>query len=363
VRAVAAVESEGFAIEVRRLPLEKLLTDAEAYARTLPAEHPFRRRREDHPKAEESVLADPERIGQVLRNLLSNAAKYSPEGSPIELRVVGKKWPRQGGSQDARRGPRSLPQPAHRARPRFRADGKDEARRRIGVRVRAGGGVMAEEIRIMILDDHDTFRDPLAFMLEREPDLTVVARPRTLSQAREIVGDDTFAVDVALVDLNLPDGSGADLIKELRDARSRATALVLSATADRRHLATAIEAGAAGVMHKSAPMGDLVEAVRRLFAGEQLLSQEEVIEALRFLTRERESNREAQLASARLTPREREVLQALAEGSSDREIARRLHVGEGTVHSHVTNILSKLEVSSRLQALVFAVRHGVVTIE
>jgi DNA-binding NarL/FixJ family response regulator len=222
---------------------------------------------------------------------------------------------------------------------------------------------MAEEIRILILDDHDTFRDPLAFMLEREPDLTVVARPRTLSQAREIVGDDTFAVDVALVDLNLPDGSGADLIKELRDARSRATALVLSATADRRYLATAIEAGAAGVMHKSAPMGDLVEAVRRLFAGEQLLSQEEVIEALRFLTRERESNREAQLASARLTPREREVLQALAEGSSDREIARRLHVGEGTVHSHVTNILSKLEVSSRLQALVFAVRHGVVTIE
>jgi signal transduction histidine kinase len=91
VRAVAAVESEGFAIEVRRLPLEKLLTDAEAYARTLPAEHPFRRIREDHPKAEESVLADPERIGQVLRNLLSNAAKYSPESAPIELRVVGKK--------------------------------------------------------------------------------------------------------------------------------------------------------------------------------------------------------------------------------------------------------------------------------
>jgi DNA-binding NarL/FixJ family response regulator len=170
-------------------------------------------------------------------------------------------------------------------------------------------------------------------------------------------------VDVALVDLNLPDGSGADLIKELRDSRPRATALVLSATADQRHLATAIEAGAAGVMHKAAPMGELVEAVRRLATGDQLLSQEEVIEALRFLTRERESHREARVASDRLTPREREVLQALAEGSSDREIARRLHVGEGTVHSHVTNILSKLEVSSRLQALVFAVRHGVVTIE
>ena len=222
---------------------------------------------------------------------------------------------------------------------------------------------MAEEIRIMILDDHDTFRDPLAFMLQREPDLTVVARPRSLSEASGILEDAEFAVDVALVDLNLPDGSGADLIKELRDSRPRATALVLSATADQRHLATAIEAGAAGVMHKSAPMGELVEAVRRLATGDQLLSQEEVIEALRFLTRERESHREARVASDRLTPREHEVLQALAEGSSDREIARRLHVGEGTVHSHVTNILSKLEVSSRLQALVFAVRHGVVTIE
>jgi DNA-binding NarL/FixJ family response regulator len=219
------------------------------------------------------------------------------------------------------------------------------------------------EIRIMVVDDHDTFRDPLAFMLEREPDLTVVARPRSLSEAREDLQSAEHAVDVAIVDLNLPDGSGTDLIRELRNYLPPATALVLSATTDQKHLASAIEAGAAGVMHKSAPMSDLVEAVRRLAAGEQLLSQQEVIGALRFLVRVRESNREAQLAIDRLTPREREVLQALAEGWSDREIATRLHVGVGTVHSHVTNILSKLDVSSRLQALVFAVRHGVVTIE
>jgi DNA-binding NarL/FixJ family response regulator len=219
------------------------------------------------------------------------------------------------------------------------------------------------EIRIMVVDDHDTFRDPLAFMLEREPDLTVVARPRSLSEAREDLQSVEHAVDVAIVDLSLPDGSGTDLIRELRSSLPRATALVLSATTDQKHLASAIEAGAAGVMHKSAPMSDLVEAVRRLAAGEQLLSQQEVIGALRLLVRVRESNREAQLAIDRLTPREREVLQALAEGWSDKEIATRLHVGVGTVHSHVTNILSKLEVSSRLQALVFAVRHGVVTIE
>ena len=154
---------------------------------------------------------------------------------------------------------------------------------------------MGEQIRITVLNDHDTFRDPLAFMLDTEPDLTVVTRPRSLSEARGVLDDAEFAVDVALVDLNLPDGSGADLIKELRNSRPRATALVLSATADQKHLATAIEAGTAGVMHKSAPVGDLVEAVRLLDAGEQLLSQKEVIEALRYLTyaRAREPSRGA----------------------------------------------------------------------
>jgi DNA-binding NarL/FixJ family response regulator len=220
-----------------------------------------------------------------------------------------------------------------------------------------------EEIRIMVVDDHDTFRDPLAFMLERESDLTVVARPRSLSEAREVLEGTELAVDVAIVDLNLPDGSGTDLIKDLRASRPRAKALVLSAISGQKYLAEAIEAGAAGVMHKSTPMSDLVEAVRRLAAGEQLLSQQEVIEALRYIGRERESHREAQALSEKLTPREREVLQALAEGLSDKEIAQRLHVGVGTVHSHVANILSKLEVSSRLQVLVFAVRHGLVTIE
>ena len=222
---------------------------------------------------------------------------------------------------------------------------------------------MSEEIRIIVVDDHDTFRDPLAFMLEREPDLTVVARPRSLSEAREILESTELTVDVTIVDLNLPDGSGTDLIKDLRASRPRAKALVLSAISEQRYLAEAIEAGAAGVMHKSTRMIDLVQAVRRLAVGEQLLSQQEVIEALRFIERERESHREAQALSEKLTPREREVLQALAEGLSDKQIAQRLHVGVGTVHFHVTNILSKLEVSSRLQALVFAVRYGVVTIE
>jgi DNA-binding NarL/FixJ family response regulator len=95
---------------------------------------------------------------------------------------------------------------------------------------------------------------------------------------------------------------------------------------------------------------------------EQLLSQREVIEAVRYVSRTRSEAREAQLMVAKLTPRERDVLQALAEGLSDKEIAERLYVGIGTVRSHTTSLLSKLEVRSRLQALVFAVRHGLVEI-
>lgn len=219
------------------------------------------------------------------------------------------------------------------------------------------------KIQVMLVDDHDTFREPLAFMLEQEPDITVVARADSLAAARGILESGDVAVDVAIVDLDLSDGSGTDFVRDLYRSQPRATALILSALSEKSQLARAIEAGAAGVMHKSTRMDDLLEAVRRLHAGEQLLSQQEVIEALRLVVRERESEREAQLAISKLTPREREVLQALAEGLGDKEIAERLYVGPGTVHSHITSILAKLEVSSRLQALVFAVRHGAVTID
>jgi two-component system, NarL family, response regulator DevR len=153
---------------------------------------------------------------------------------------------------------------------------------------------VSEETRIVVVDDHDTFRDPLAFMLEREPDLTGVARPRSLFEAREVLESEGLAVDVAIVDLNLPDGSGADFIRDLQRSRPRAMALVSSATSEEKYLAKAIESGAAAVMHKSTPMSELMGALRRLAAGEQLLSQQEVMVATRFLVRERECHREAQ---------------------------------------------------------------------
>jgi two-component system nitrate/nitrite response regulator NarL len=202
-------------------------------------------------------------------------------------------------------------------------------------------------------------------MLEREPDLTVVAQAGSLAEAREVLREaheDGPEVDVAIVDLELPDGSGTEFVAELLADDPDVHVLVLSAFSDKGTLALAVEAGAAGVLHKSSRIDDITDAVRRLRSGEQLLSQREVIEAVRYVSRTRSEAREAQLMVAKLTPRERDVLQALADGLSDKEIAERLYVGIGTVRSHTTSLLSKLEVRSRLQALVFAVRHGLVEI-
>jgi RNA polymerase sigma factor (sigma-70 family) len=214
-------------------------------------------------------------------------------------------------------------------------------------------------IRVLLVDDHASFRQPLAFLLSREPDITVAGQAGTLAEARRLLRD----IDVAVIDLALPDGDGVALIEELRAVNPRAAALVLTASTDRRHLARAVEAGAVGVLHKSAEVVKIIAAIRRLGAGEWLLTPREIVELLRLAGQQREQCREAEAALARLTAREREVLQALADGLSDREIAARLHISSETVRTHMSNILSKLGVQSRLQALVFALRHGAVTIK
>jgi DNA-binding NarL/FixJ family response regulator len=168
--------------------------------------------------------------------------------------------------------------------------------------------------------------------------------------------------DVGVFDLGLPDGFGGDLIKDLRAANPRAQALVLSASQDRAEIARAVEAGAAGVMYKLAGLEEVVDAVRRLHAGETLLPLEEVVELLRFAGARKEKEYEASRSFARLTGRELEVLEALAEGLDADEIAARLHISSKTERNHVASILAKLGVHSRLQALVFAARHGVVQI-
>ena len=215
-----------------------------------------------------------------------------------------------------------------------------------------------EEIRILLVEDHASLRQAVAALFDGEPGFTVVGQAGSLAEARTMLD----GIDVAIVDLNLPDGYGGDLIREMRDANPHAMALVLSAYFDRVEIARAVESGADGVLHKSAGIDEVVEAVRRLRAGETLLPLEEVVELLRFASSRKEQEQEARQAIAQLTPREKEVLKALAEGLDGKEIARRLNISLPTERNHMASILAKLGMHSRLQALVFALRHGVVNV-
>lgn len=218
-------------------------------------------------------------------------------------------------------------------------------------------------MRILLVEDHASSREPLAFMLEQEPDLTVAAQAASLAEARQALSEANPPVDFAIIDLDLPDGSGTELIGELHAVNRHAQALILTAFSERGRIARAVEAGAAGVLHKSVRIRDVVNAVRRLGAGEQLLSPQEIVELSRLAISRRRQDREARAKIKSLTPREREVLQALAEGLGDREISAKLYVSVATVQSHMVKILSKLEVASRLQALLFAARNGVVKLD
>jgi DNA-binding NarL/FixJ family response regulator len=215
-----------------------------------------------------------------------------------------------------------------------------------------------QTIRIGLVEDHSVVRQAIAFVLEREDGFKVVAQAGSVAEARQFPNE----VDVAIIDLGLPDGNGTEVIKELREKNPKIIALVLSATFDRTQLARAVEAGAAGLLHKSAPTEEITQAVRRLLAGEALIAMEEVIEFLRLASREREREYQERSSVKQLTRREKEILQCLAEGLNDREIAQRLHISFETERNHMTSIFAKLGVRSRLQAILFAVRCGIVAI-
>lgn len=216
----------------------------------------------------------------------------------------------------------------------------------------------ATPIRLLLLDDHLAFRQPLAFMLEREPDLTVAAQAGSLAEARQVLANGPGTIDVALIDLQLPDGNGVEIIREMRAVSSAGHALVLTADPDKIRHAVAIEAGACGVIGKTAHLAEIVEAIRRVHAGETVQSPREVIELLRLACRERDRDQEARQTLASLTPRERQVLEALALGLDNKAIGERLFISPETARTHVVKLLAKLHVDSRLQAAIFAIRNG-----
>jgi DNA-binding NarL/FixJ family response regulator len=213
-----------------------------------------------------------------------------------------------------------------------------------------------DRVRVLLVEDQTAVREAIASAFAREAGFDVVGQASSLAEARGMLKD----VDVAVIDLGLPDGFGADVIEELHALNPGAQALVLSATVDHAVVARAIQHGAAVAIDKMAHLDEIVDAVRRLRAGETLLPLHEVVELLRFAGRQQEQEGRDRAAIARLTPRERQVLQALGDGLDSQQIAARLDITIRTERNHVAGIFAKLGVHSQLQAVLFALRYGVI---
>lgn len=215
---------------------------------------------------------------------------------------------------------------------------------------------MSTPIRVLVVDDHQAFCQPFAFMLAREPDLDVIGAVGTVAAARPLLR----GADVAVLDLDLPDGSGVALVNALMEEAPSAKSLILTGGTDEQTLARAIEAGASAILYKSTTLDHILATIRRLHAGEELLSLSEVRTVLLRASQHRDRHLQAQAALASLTPREVQVLEALATGLSDKEIAESLHISAETVRTHMGNLLHKLGVDSRLRAVLFAARYGAI---
>lgn len=218
------------------------------------------------------------------------------------------------------------------------------------------------EVRILLVEDHASLREALALILEREDGFEVVGQASSIHEARAALR--AAPVDVAVLDLGLPDGDGVELIREIHTSglETDCAVLVLTMSFDRVHAAQAVEAGASGVLNKSVSIGEIVEAIKRVRAGEALLAATEIVELLRLASSRREEDLATRSSIKMLTPREREVLQGLAEGLDSKEIALRMKIAVETERNYAASILGKLGVHSRLQALAFAIRHGLVEV-
>jgi DNA-binding NarL/FixJ family response regulator len=210
-------------------------------------------------------------------------------------------------------------------------------------------------IKVFLLDDHEVVRLGLRQLLESEPDIQVTGEASTAAQA--IARVPALQPDVAVLDVRLPDGDGITVCREIRSAMDRPPAcLMLTSFSDDEALFTAIMAGASGYLLKQVSGTDLVGAVRRLAAGESLLDPAMTTAVLDRLRHPAEQEDDPRYQS--LTEQERRILDLIAEGKTNRQIAQTMFLAEKTVKNYVSGLLRKLDMERRTEAAVYAVERS-----
>lgn len=204
-------------------------------------------------------------------------------------------------------------------------------------------------IRVFLLDDHEIVRRGVRELLESADDLEVVGEAATAAEALQRVPAAT--PDVAILDVRLPDGNGIEVCRDLRSMMPDLRCLMLTSFNDDEALLDAVMAGASGYVLKEVRGADLVQSVRRVAAGHSLLDP---VVTIRVLDRLRNPPQDTLTAS--LTPQETTILGHLADGRTNRQIAEQMFLAEKTIKNYVSNLLTKLGMSHRTQAAVYAAR-------
>ncbi len=227
---------------------------------------------------------------------------------------------------------------------------------------KVGGGRRAEPIRVLIADDHALFRRGLEMVLEEEDDIDLVGQASNGTEAVTVVSESL--PDVVLMDIRMPKSSGIEACRATKDVAPSAKIVMLTISDEEEDLFEAIRAGASGYLLKDIPLDEVAEAVRAVHGGQSLINPSMAGKLLsEFATlakRDSEEERAQHVAPPKLTDREMEVLKLVARGMNNRDIAKELFISENTVKNHVRNILEKLQIHSRMEAVMIAVRQKLI---
>jgi DNA-binding NarL/FixJ family response regulator len=219
----------------------------------------------------------------------------------------------------------------------------------------------ADPIRVLIVDDHALFRRGLEIVLAQEPDVVVVGEANdgveAVAKAAELLPD------IVLLDVRMPRRGGIEACSAIKNVAPSARLIMLTMSDDEADLYEAIKAGATGYLLKEIPPHEVADSVRAVYHGQSLISPAMASKLLtEFATMIKGDSPEDQVPAPQLTDRELEVLKLVATGMNNRDIAKKLFISENTVKNHVRNILEKLQLHSRMEAVVYAVRKKILDI-